>query len=1351
MNTLATIARNDSHELLVFSAGDWTTLHDRVRAVVDESIRTRPLRALARQLANHPAAPCRLAIVAADADDLIGKARKALQLLSEGRRPLNVAHRIFADRAPDEPPKTAFLFPGFGTQYPNMLAGLYDRFPVVRHWFDAQCDTDRSRWRRNAFLFSDAAGDAATKVRLHQEARLRHIWDASLVANLSYFTLASYLGLRCDAIVGHSFGENAALIAGGLVSSYAPVVKLLRQITDEVIDRPGEESAFLAVSRSSIDRLTRANTLGTELTIVLDNCPQQVIVCGSAAAVERLDQEIRAHNEVSFRLPRLARPVHSPGFPVPPGRLREIYEQLELDSPRMPVWSCATVAPLPSAAVEVRDVLAQQWVSSVRFQETVRRLHADGVRTFVEVGPGANLAGFVRDSLRGEKLTVASMDREGTDTLLQLQACLAMLWVRGHALTLDRLWTGNETPAATRPRAIELGPDRTPTHSARRDLVDRVLTHVAAVLELTDSALIDARTGFFELGLGSLGTTELARRLEQELGCPVPPTAAFDHPSPERLADYLQASPAGVSPVHGTTAHASTDPDEPLAIVGMACRFPGRADDPESFWRLLRAGTDAVSTVPVGRWPVHASGGDADAVRHGAFLSEVDQFDADFFGISPREAEALDPQQRLLLEVVWEGLERAGVSPRGRGVPTTGIFVGISGSDYALRLAPRQRLAIGGYLATGTSASTAAGRLSHVLGARGPSLAIDTACSSSLVAVHLAHQALRRRECDLAVACGVGLLLSSEFSVYLAAAGALSRHGRCRAFDAAADGYVRGEGCGVVVLQRLSDARAARRPLLAVLRGSAINHDGHTGGLTVPNGLAQEQVVELALADARVEAGAISYVEAHGTGTLLGDPIELAALGRVFRARDTHRHLPVRVGSVKTNIGHLEAAAGIAGLIKVVLQLQHRELAPSLWFDTPNPRIDWADLPLTVCDRGGPWNADGPRVAGVSSFGISGTNAHVVLEEAPQAPAVETTLPARDPALLVLSARTGPAVTQAARRLADHLERAGDLALADVAFTMQTGRDHDRCRTSFLAQSKEEAVAHLRGLAERSAGFEALRGRRRLAFLFTGQGVQHPNMGQELLRSEPVFRHALESCDALLRSHRPGSLIDVLARRRDADSHPLDSTAWAQPALFAVGYALAELWRSWGVEPDAVLGHSVGELTAACVSGVLRLDDALALVAARGELMQSLPVGGMLAVTATPDHVVAELGVELAGELAVAAINGPASVVLSVHRPAIVEAEARLHAAGVRATELDVPRAFHSKAMDPIAHELAALASRLPHHRARLPLVSTLTGTDLQEIADPGNHWARHARETVRFAEGLRALRSTGCDIFLEI
>ena len=1360
MSAIAATPRPNS-ELLVFSAEDWQGVAESLDQLTTRgSAGLDSLSHFARELAGKQALPCRLGIIATTADDLLEKADKARGLLAKGRHRLNIGNRIFAERAQDETPKTAFMFPGFAAQYPNMLPELHARFPTARRWFEAQSDVERSRWRRNGLLFSDAGNGSEEKLRLLRDSSLRQISGASLVANLSYFTLAEHLGLRCDAMVGHSFGENAVLIAAGMVPGYAEVAEVLLQITRGNAEGGGRESAFLAVARVSLERILRDGEFGQNLSVALDNCPQQVILCGDSGDVEKLESDIRIRKELSFRLPRLNRPIHSPGFPVPSERLRQIYEELEMVEPRTPVWSCASASPFPSGLPEIRACLADQWTSTVRFRETMHRLYTEGFRTFVEVGPGGRLAGFVRDSLRGRELTVVSMDREGADKLLQVQSCLALLWVRGHAIDLQRL--SDESQEASRQPTLEPSPEAVPEATASepmdRDLLDRVMEHVASVLELTDSDLLDPQSGFFELGMGSLATVDLAQRLESAFGCALPQTIAFDYPTPERLAEHLRsllageeersgaASPATASAV---VAGAPAESDEPLAIVGVACRFPGGAVDPDEFWRVLRHGTDAVSTVPSGRWPQESN---LDKrIPHGAFLNDIDLFDAGFFSISPREAEALDPQQRLLLEVVWESLEHAGIPPRDRAGAgsATGIFVGISTADYAQRLSRSQRAEIGGYLASGNTASTAAGRISHVLGTHGPSFAVDTACSSSLVAVHLAAQSLRRGECNLAVAGGVGLLLSSESSHYLAAAGALSPTGRCRTFSASADGYVRGEGCGMVVLERLSDARAARHPVLAVLRGSAVNHDGHTSGLTVPNGLAQERVVELALADARVEAEAVSYIEAHGTGTSLGDPIELAALGRVFGSGGP-REAPVQVGSVKTNIGHLEAAAGVAGLIKVVLQLQHRELAPSLWFESPNPNVDWSALPLEICDRRMPWASTSPRIAGVSSFSISGTNAHVVVEEAPPSLAIESRHPPRDHALLVLSARDGQALAQSAGRLANHLENAISLDLSDAALTTQVGRHHLRCRASLVTRSSSEAVTELRHLAEQVVDRRPASGRRRLAFLFTGQGSQQALMGQQLFESEPAFRRALEECEAILEP-RCGSLLDVLAKPESSEAHPLDTTAWAQPALFAVGYALAELWRSWGIEPDAVLGHSVGEITAACVSGILSLEDALELVVARGELMQSLPAGGMLAVVSSPDRAVAALGSELAEELEVATINGPSHLVFAGECSTIEVAGERLRGAGFKATELKVSHAFHSRAMDPILEPFGRLAGKLPHRLPRRNLVSNLTGGVVDQITAPAEHWKRHLRQAVRFGDGMEALREIGCDVFVEI
>lgn len=811
---------------------------------------------------------------------------------------------------------------------------------------------------------------------------------------------------------------------------------------------------------------------------------------------------------------------------------------------------------------------------------------------------------------------------------------------------------------------------------------------------------------------------------------------------------------------------------EPVAIIGMSCRLPGRVGSPDAFWRMLHDGVDAIGPVPTDRWD-HAAYYDPDpdapgkmSTRFGGFIEKIDEFDPGFFGISPREARSLDPQQRLLLEVTWEALELSGQSPTQLYGSPTGVFIGMSTFDYALHqvgggVSKEDLDRIDGYVATGSTMSPAAGRLSYVLGLNGPSMVVDTACSSSLVATHLAVTSLRNRECDLALVGGVNLILRPEWNVNFTKAHMLAPDGRCKTFDASADGYSRGEGCGVVVLQRLSDAIAARRNIIAVIRGSAVNQDGASGGLTVPSGPSQEQVIRRALDAAGVKPGDVSYVEAHGTGTSLGDPIEVAALGAVFGPGRSNAG-PLRIGSVKTNIGHLEAAAGVAGLMKVALSLRQQEIPPHLHFTQGNPMIDWDRLPIEVAVEPTSWPAGGkPRRAGISSFGFTGTNAHVVLEEAPAYVALTDSdrTEARDIAdrpvhVLTLSARTPAALQQLAGRYDRHLAERPTLALQDVAFTANTGRAHFRHRLAVIADSVAAAQTKLALHAAGQAATGVVTGqsvdRPKIVFLFTGQGSQYVGMGRQLYDTPPTFRATLDRCDELLRRHLDRSLLDVLFPKAGGPS-PLDDTAYTQPALFAVEYALAELWKSWGIEPDAVMGHSIGEYVAACVAGIFSLEDGLTLVVERARLMQALSQAGQMVAVQAPEDRAAAAIAGYASDVSLAAINGPKSVVISGAAGAISNVVASLDAEGIPTQSLRVSHAFHSPLMEPMLADFKRVAERIAFSSPGKDIVSNVTGRLARaELATP-EYWVRHVREPVRFAEGMASLHERGYRVFVEI
>jgi acyl transferase domain-containing protein/acyl carrier protein len=798
---------------------------------------------------------------------------------------------------------------------------------------------------------------------------------------------------------------------------------------------------------------------------------------------------------------------------------------------------------------------------------------------------------------------------------------------------------------------------------------------------------------------------------------------------------------------------------EPIAIVGIGCRFPGGATDPERFWQLLRSGTDAITRVPADRWdPERFTAADPEAggtipAPCGGFLGDVRSFDPHFFGITPREAIAMDPQQRLVLEIAWEALEDAGEIPGRLAGTRTGVFVGIGLNDYGrLQTAQQERdpSRIDTYSISGNALCIAANRLSYLLDLRGPSMAIDTACSSSLVAVHMACQSLRTGESTLAIAGGVNVMLSPANSVGVARF--LSPDGRCKAFDARANGYVRGEGAGLVILKPLSWAQAAGDRIYAVIRGSAINQDGFSSGLTVPNGTAQEALVRQALESAGVAPADIQYVEAHGTGTALGDPIEVNALSAVLSAGRPADRL-CAIGSVKTNIGHLEAAAGVAGLIKVALSLDRREIPPSLHFERPNPHIPFERIPLRVQCALAPW-PDGARaaLAGVSSFGFGGTNVHVILEAAP-APAEPIPAPTERAELLPLSARSRPALERLAREWDTFLAR-GVPDLAEICQTASLRRTHHPHRLAVVGRSAAELRERLQrvlagDLATGAAMGELTRKRPRLAFVFSGQGPQWWAMGRQLLATEPVFRQVVAACDARLRALGGGSLLDELGAGESVSR--LGRTDIAQPAIVAIQAGLVALWRAWGVTPDAVVGHSVGEIAAAHAAGALSLDQAVEIAFHRGRLMHEAAGGGrMAAVEASADQA----GEALRGyeeRLAVAAVNGPASVVLSGNAEALATVVAGFEARGVTCRILPVDYAFHSPQMAEAARGLAERLDGLAPAPAAVPLASTVTGRCIDPATMAAGYWARNVESGVLFQPAVDALIEQGITLFLEI
>jgi len=904
-------------------------------------------------------------------------------------------------------------------------------------------------------------------------------------------------------------------------------------------------------------------------------------------------------------------------------------------------------------------------------------------------------------------------------------------------------------------------------------MLELVLAEVTAVLGHGSAATTDPKRDFKGLGLDSVGAVELRNRLSHATGIKLSSTLAFDHPTPAAVAEFLRSCVGGLERGSRDSPRISVQAEEQIAIVGMGCRFPGGIGSPEELWELVASGIDAISDLPTDRgWdlerlydsdPSHPG---TSYAREGGFLYDAADFDPAFFGIGPREALAMDPQQRLLLEVSWEALEHGRLNPQSLRGSRTGVFAGVMYHDYSERVLGATPADLEAYLGVGSAGSVASGRVAYTLGLEGPAVTLDTACSSSLVALHLACAALRTGECELALAGGATVLSTPRAFVEFSRQRALAPDGRCKSYADAADGTSWSEGVGVVVLERLSEARRLGHRVLAVVAGSAINQDGASNGLTAPNGLSQQRVIHQALANAGLSPGQVDVVEGHGTGTALGDPIEAQALLATYGQKRDSDH-PLWLGSIKSNIGHAQAAAGVAGVIKMVMALRHETLPRTLHVDGPSRQVDWSAGSVSLLTEQQGWPSNGqPRRAAVSSFGISGTNGHVILAEAPPDMATQSgtpalaagALPVSDVVPWVISARAGQALGEQAERLLAHIKRNQDLDVGDIGVSLAHRAELEH-RAVVLGADRHTLIegmgalaqGHSRSVANVVEGVVGV-GELSTALLFTGQGAQYGGMGAELYGAYPVFRNTLDEVCELLDAQLGCSLRELMFALEGSPLFGgLDETVFTQAGLFALEVALFRLVETWGIRPDFLMGHSIGELVAAHLAGVFSIEDACKLVAARGRLMGELPDGGaMVAVQASERELTQSLA-DFKGSVALAGINGPSSVVISGDGDAVLQVARVWKEQGRKTKRLRVSHAFHSPRMDGMLEEFRRVAEELSFADPSIPVVSNVTGEVLSHELCAPEYWVRHVREPVRFADGVHRLRSHGVRSFLEL
>ncbi|KPA18698.1 short-chain dehydrogenase [Candidatus Magnetomorum sp. HK-1] len=1261
--------------------------------------------------------------------------------------------------------KIAFMFSGIGVQWEKMGSELLSTESVFRQKIE-ECDQLLSKYADWSIV------EEITKDKSHSRV------NDTLIAHPCNFSIQVALvellrswGLEPEGVVGNSAGEVAACWTAGVLDleHAIHVIWQQRMLIENLIGK----GKVIHVSLPEEKLQKYLDKYREQIIIAAKNSPKATLLSGSEDILMEIITELQNQNVFCSFL-NVDVPYHHTSTIEPyKNDFYKAITNIKVHSANIPIYS-AWRGTLSKADDYNCSYWPKHFSEKIHFGSAIKEMIQDRYNVFIEIGVHPALLRSVYECFQEENnedhLLLHTLRRRKNEKN-ELLNTLATLHVSGYPIQWNKLNKKDQIAGKSIVESIIAGNKyninvqtlKKSSRSERKKMLLNFIKELTSDLSGEKIDNIDTQTGFFEMGLTSLSALQLQQILTQKLQIKLSVAIMFNYPNIDVLVEYLDSrlngsnkSSAYMSEVN--PKRAATNRNVPLAIVGIACRFPGDSDNPDAFWNTLINGKNGRSEIPRQRWDINNYYDPDPAVpgkthtRWGNFLkdSSLSQFDADFFKISPKEMETLDPQQRLLLEVSWEAFENAGISFDYLNDKQVGVYVGICSDEFKGIVLYRSDLnKMNQYTGMGTMFSCAAGRLSYFLNLNGPNLAVDTACSSSMVALDIACKALRNNDTDIALLSGVNLLALPNLFVFFTKLGALSPDGKCKTFDALADGYSRGEGCGAVILKRLPDALADGDNILSLVRGTAVNHDGASTSFTAPNGDSQQKLIYKALNDANVKPEEVGFVEAHGTGTSLGDSIEVNVIGDVYgKCHDQEN--PLLLGSVKPNIGHLEGAAGMSSLIKVILALKNELIPPQIYFHTPNPNIPWDNKSLKVPKKTTPWTrSNKPRLVGINSFGFSGTNVHAILEEAPQKKHKQSIIE-RPSHILTFSAKNKDSLYNLATLYETYLIKTEE-SIENICYTANVGRNHFNYRFAFHGTTKENLVEKVSSSKTKLIHSNIKSDYPNIVFLFTGQGSQYKGMGKILYETQPLFKKAFDRCDDLFSSYTDLSLAKLLYSDFDNDN-TIDQTFYTQTTLFSIEYALSELWLSWGVKPFALIGHSIGEYVAAYIAGVFSLEDAVKLVAIRSNLMQSLPQGGMMAAVFADENTVIQAIGEHKKYVCAATINAPENIVISGDKTCMLSVLKRLENNDIKYRPLKVSHAFHSPMTEPILDKFRNEASKINYSQPGITIISNVTGKPAKgtDLICP-EYWTNHIRHTVRFHDCIKFLETSNIDAFLEI